>query len=77
MAPKCISDLTAIEAESSYSPRSNNELLSVHPRVCTKTTLDAIEPSVRLPRNYGTRFLSPTVVVFCGFWDNDFFWVEL
>ena len=39
MAPKYISDLITIKAESSYPLRSNNELLLAHPRVHTKTTL--------------------------------------
>lgn len=39
MTPKYISDLITIKAESSYSLRSNNELLLVHPRVRTKTRL--------------------------------------
>ena len=39
MAPKYINDLVTIKAESSYPLRSNNELLLVHPRVHTKTTL--------------------------------------
>ena len=39
MAPKYISDLIIIKAESSYSLRSNSELLLAHPRVRTKTTL--------------------------------------
>ena len=38
-APKYISDLTTIKAESSYPLRSNNELMSAYPRVHTKTTL--------------------------------------
>ena len=39
MAPKHISDLITIKAESSHPLRSNNELLLANPRVCTKTTL--------------------------------------
>ena len=39
MAPKYISDLITIKAESSHSLRSNNELLLAHPRVRTKTAL--------------------------------------
>ena len=39
MAPKYISDLITIKAESSYPLRSNNELLLAHPRVRTKKTL--------------------------------------
>ena len=39
MAPKYVSNFITIKAESSYSLRSNNELLLAHPRVHTKTTL--------------------------------------
>ena len=39
MATKYSSDLITIKAESSYPPRSNNELLLAHPRERTKTTL--------------------------------------
>ena len=39
LTPKHISDLKTIKAETSYSLRSNNELLLAHPRVRTKTTL--------------------------------------
>ena len=39
MAQKYISDLITIKAESTYSLRSNNELLLAYPRARTKSTL--------------------------------------
>ena len=51
MAPKYISHLITIKAESSYPIRSNDELLLAHPRVHTKTALGGrafCEPASKL-----------------------------
>ena len=63
MPPKYISDLIIIKAESSYSLRSNNELLLAHPRVRTKTTLGDRAFSAAAPKLWNSLPQSPRKII--------------